>query len=441
MNNPKFLKTLRVYLAIIAACSGLGAHGMNDKAPTPPAAANKHPKQAPKGGDEDVATVWARIVELENREAQSKKQAEQTKQLLSQAEIARRQRAEATKSDRLHDRQVQKKQEISKPDQEKAQKDPTTLQLESDLAFAAKLENDGASLDQLKQLEADLAFAAKLEHDGQQQQEASSTASSAAPSSTCSNSTQDHSTDRLPTKEEAIDTMVTKHTTKAVPNFPDKPIPTDIPKTKDKIIVVPSLQQTVKEDVIEDITNYCGYYAIWNALCFSLSAGADHRLDRKQFSEKLRLMLNTVHDSRSATEPNFNSKNISGRYGLLSLDEIRKIIEGDCSRVIVLELQSIFTPCLLKMQQDEALRDTDPNAYALILAFVEKNIDDISIILTTSANSGHYLAVSAKRKDGNLLMYVADSLSGTAQNHDILMDRIMPVYYLLTGHNERPQRI
>lgn len=263
----------------------------------------------------------------------------------------------------------------------------------------------------------------------------SPTAATAATDGTTSNTSTSISSSTSST-DLAINDIIEQHTSKAKPNYPEQQTPPyniQGDKNGSTIVVLPSLLQVIAEDGYENTTTYCGYYALWNAQCFS-AASYNQRVERSQFINAFRTMLELIGKNRAETERDFNTKAIPGRYGQLHTREIRALIADKLPSTIMLELQSLFAPALYKMSHENAFHDTDPQAFTRVQEFIDRKINVLTIILATSTSSGHYLTVHVTREENNKLTFqVADSLTGSATNKDILINRILPLYYLLTG--------
>ncbi|HML19015.1 MAG TPA: ankyrin repeat domain-containing protein, partial [Candidatus Dependentiae bacterium] len=177
--------------------------------------------------------------------------------------------------------------------------------------------------------------------------------------------------------------------------------------------LIPSLQQARPDG---KLTQMCGYYALYNAVCFTRSREAD-MLHRATFSQFLNEALKDIYALRS-----FNP------LDNLTTQDLQYIIQMHYENlpIIVIEKKSLFI-YLNKIVADinQALEVT-PNKNFL-RDFIEKKINKLSIIAGTGDSSGHWFTLYAERRqDDKIILKISDSAYKIANwnlkrfEHDVL---------------------
>lgn len=206
------------------------------------------------------------------------------------------------------------------------------------------------------------------------------------------------------------------------------------------IHIVPAMQQARSEQYH---SNYCGYYAIYNAISFAKNAislikyefnapifaagSVDPKQNRNHFAKIFPLWLNTIEKYRekSKTLITEQNKNLSQ----ISDEEILEILKP-----IRVPLDFVPMPTFMQQTSLTQLADILPEQYRPLYLYSQQN-GPISISIIGSSNSydGHWFALRAdKDRDGNLTLYIADSLH-TPQWYDDykIITRILPYAYIL----------
>lgn len=218
--------------------------------------------------------------------------------------------------------------------------------------------------------------------------------------------------------------------------------------------IVSSLQQ-VRGD--EDLTSYCGYYALYNALAllnfdakswqnsFQLGEnfGTFDKNDRQKFSRFFNWALSTIAAKRRM-----------GQLGYLLTKELRNLVSIICPNepIVVLEKNHLKTIADGIVKPEEAFDeheqtkdDTEQKRIGneqtreleLLRAFSGGKLDHIVIIAGIGTNVGHWITIHAHRsQEGKVLIKVADSLRLVEDwNHDqsLIVNNILPFYLALTS--------
>ena len=186
--------------------------------------------------------------------------------------------------------------------------------------------------------------------------------------------------------------------------------------------VVPSLQQARSDD---DHTNFCGYFALHNAVGFFAQPAAA-RLNRADFIPFFRDCLQAIHESRG-----------QGPYSNMSAQELRDIVDrhlGDAP-IAVVEMAGLAAHVQFpELELGQAL-DDDQRAAELLQNFINGAIPALSIIAGLGDGFGHWIAIHAMRTpQGAVSIKVADSLHPVNfyNDPDMVAQRILPFYLALT---------
>ena len=185
--------------------------------------------------------------------------------------------------------------------------------------------------------------------------------------------------------------------------------------------VVPSLQQARSD---ENSTNYCGYYALYNALMF---CGHDDtaRLNRADFIRFFEVCLQVIGHIRG-----------HGPYDNLSAQELRTIIDQNLREapIAVVEMTGLVMAVQHPELTLEQVLDNDQRSAELLLDFINGRLPELSIIAGLGAGFGHWIAIHATRtSEGDVSIRVADSLHQINFYNDQAMvdERILPFYAAL----------
>lgn len=219
----------------------------------------------------------------------------------------------------------------------------------------------------------------------------------------------------------------------------------------DKIIMQPSLQQAIKDKMydpetkkMEDTTNstsLCGYYALWNAQCFSENKDSAYRLSRPQFCQELETILLDIKQQRIKNRrPELQSPDKYTQFGWLTSKELEEYIQQQkISNTIVVELLGILQAAAAIQQFKDIDQQNIMNLTLgerqtnLLTNFIEKKQDKLVIILVTGLAAGHYVTLNAKRIDDAITLSVADSMASTIIP-EIVENRMTPVLMALRGN-------
>jgi hypothetical protein len=200
------------------------------------------------------------------------------------------------------------------------------------------------------------------------------------------------------------------------------------------VYIVPTLQQARSET---QHTNYCGYYAIFNALRLAKTnnpagAVAPTQENREIFLTYFSQWLAIDKEYRQEPLKKFKETAENSNLSLINDDEIMEIITKSKLPVTFSPLQTIMEDSSFK-----DLAEIMPNQYGTLYAFSNSiTPGTICFIGSTSSSDGHWFAFRVDRDTvGNLTFYIADSLQRTEWYDDeyLLITRILPYAYLLLG--------
>ncbi len=246
-----------------------------------------------------------------------------------------------------------------------------------------------------------------------------------------------------------IEYIVHRHATQAKANAPSAPqyfvIEDDTLHTssleqstthhQDSVMLWPSLQQKLTVDGKEDVTNYCGYYALWNAYCWANNL-QDIRCNREQFTLALGQMLERVKTSPSVFRQTMMQKKIAEeRFGELeSFEVIEFMRRRGMPHTIFVGTQNLFIAAITG--DHNYLSNEDEHALRLIEQFRAGIITRIIIIVVTGS---HYFTISADKHNATntIRFHVADSAEGSSVSQEVLQSKIMPFYFVLKGSWEK----
>jgi hypothetical protein len=185
--------------------------------------------------------------------------------------------------------------------------------------------------------------------------------------------------------------------------------------------VVPSLQQARSD---EDPTNYCGYYALFNAACF-LGQQEERRLDRDLFTELFEQTLQGISHARG-----------HGPYDNLSARELSGLIERNFNEapIAVVEMAGLATQVQHPELDLGVALDNDRRSAGVLQAFMNGQINMISLIAGLGDGYGHWIAIHAERNtQGAVTIRTADSMHhvGWYNDSQMVVQRILPFYFAL----------
>jgi hypothetical protein len=188
--------------------------------------------------------------------------------------------------------------------------------------------------------------------------------------------------------------------------------------------LIPSLQQARPDG---RLTQMCGYYALYNAVCFAKNREVD-RLNRASFSQFLSIALEDICIRRF-----FNP------LDNLTTQDLQYIIQKHYKNlpIIVIEKKSLFI-YLNKIVADinQAL-EVSPNRNFL-RDFIEKKINTLAIIAGTGDSNGHWFTLYAERgKNGKIIFKISDSASKIATwNLERFEHDVLPFYLAISNSLE-----
>ncbi len=191
--------------------------------------------------------------------------------------------------------------------------------------------------------------------------------------------------------------------------------------------VEPSLSQVVPQD---PDNLYCGYYALFNAIC---TLRHSDPCTRESFVDFFKKALTLIKEAEGKPP-----------YGNLSTSQIRYLIkrlyEGQNIPVAVIENNSLETYLTEVIQKpEEAFEINEDNRDLLIIKeFIEKRLDHIAIIIGRGTLNGHWITLHASRSsDGSISCKLFDSyarVAGWTRNflRECCSAKIIIFYLLLT---------
>lgn len=180
-------------------------------------------------------------------------------------------------------------------------------------------------------------------------------------------------------------------------------------------------------------TNYCGYYAIFNAVqmagaTFPLGAVQPNSANRQAFLKLFEHWLALVQEYRKSHPSEVAQQGLS----LISYDELNNIMGKD-------NLKIPFAPLLVLLWNKNesfdkiAIRYTD--YFAPLFNFSKiRRPKTVTFIGSSLSTDGHYFAMRADKDDkGDLNLYVTDSLHTPQwyQDEYHIITRILPYVFIL----------
>lgn len=191
--------------------------------------------------------------------------------------------------------------------------------------------------------------------------------------------------------------------------------------------VEPSLSQVVPQD---PDNLYCGYYALFNAIC---ALRHSDPCAREPFVDFFKKALTLIKEAEGKPP-----------YGNLSTSQIRYLIkrlyDGQNIPVAVIENNSLYAYLEEVVQKpEEAFEINEDNRDLLIIKeFIEKRLDQIAIIIGRGTLNGHWITLHASRSsDGSISCKLFDSyarVAGWTRNflRECCSAKIIIFYLLLT---------
>lgn len=217
-----------------------------------------------------------------------------------------------------------------------------------------------------------------------------------------------------------------------------EPSPKEDPSTKPidftysniSFTIYPSLQQERKKG---ESTNYCGYYALYNAICMS-NDDFKHMLNRNKFVTEIFVpSLLRIKRSRGNQPP----------YDNLTSPELQTLSEI-YSNVIVVELLNLYWYGQNLYTDLYETFDHNQKTASLFEKFINHEINQLTcLVLITSmkgGNSGHWITVMATRKNDAISLSFADSLHSIQfyiEHKKLIEYRVLPLYWALMGKWEK----
>ena len=194
----------------------------------------------------------------------------------------------------------------------------------------------------------------------------------------------------------------------------------------------PSLQQSRSSD---DHTNYCAYYAVYNAQCLVDGRIQDLRnrdLFAKEFASQLRLIRQ------------YRKENV---YDNLYPNETRLLIDTQ-QMIAVVDLQSLYIYKEIGMDTLAEALDNDGKSAKLVEDFIACKINRLALVVlltsTKQQSSGHWITILAERTKKQVKLTSMDSLHHIKwylEDNQLIVNRIMPIYYVLTNQWQEMMKI
>jgi|GEM_PF-3762732 len=191
-----------------------------------------------------------------------------------------------------------------------------------------------------------------------------------------------------------------------------------------KLVQIPALSQ---KESFDEHSNYCGYYALYNAICLSkLTQEQITRLSTNAVSTATFDQIKEEILSREAFIKNFKKwiskkKGNKPKFDMLATDEIRAL-----SKIIHTLINKNFGVLdrleeLPEEFQDENYKKDYRENYKDIFEQIEKiktsQNKHITLIINTSTRGSHWLAIRLDNIDSKKIITIADSIG-----HDRIQD-------------------
>jgi K+/H+ antiporter YhaU regulatory subunit KhtT len=198
-------------------------------------------------------------------------------------------------------------------------------------------------------------------------------------------------------------------------------IPKPFNDGKAEIVQLPALGQARS---VDEHTNYCGYYTVYNTVCLLRADNmVDALLARAEFSEMFFDMLRNV-----------KSKRKSPPYDNLAEDEIEDLLrmqKVSSTEYVCVEQKSLGGPCdFTDISRGIEASGQVPEAYKTIEAFKTKRTNNLVVIFNVGGKGAHWVAIQVQRhRDGVIRFMVVDSLNMVNWKEDrIIEERLVPLY-------------
>ncbi len=189
--------------------------------------------------------------------------------------------------------------------------------------------------------------------------------------------------------------------------------------------IIPSLQQARPDG---QITNCCGYYALYNALSL-LNPQKFPRLNRQNFNVFFEPALRALWQFRNY-----------GSSDNLIANEIRHLVNilHPNEHIIVLDKNALYGAISGKITLEKAF-DNDQKSVALWRQFMEGDRKELAIVAGIGVDAGHWITIHAKRDQANIFLQVTDSLCKVEswRHNDHICSYVAPFYFALTTQEDQ----
>lgn len=198
-------------------------------------------------------------------------------------------------------------------------------------------------------------------------------------------------------------------------------IPKPFKDGKAEIVQLPALGQA---RTVDEHTNYCGYYTVYNTVCLLRADNiVDALVARAEFNKMFFAMLRDVKSKRKAPP-----------YDNLAEDEIENLLrmqKVSDTEYVYIEQKRLGGPCeytdiskgIEASGQVSAARKT-------IEAFKAKRSNSLVVIFNVGGKGAHWVAIKVQRHDDGVIRFmVVDSLNTVNWTEDrIIEERLIPLY-------------
>lgn len=176
---------------------------------------------------------------------------------------------------------------------------------------------------------------------------------------------------------------------------------------------------------IEEHTNYCGYYTVYNIKCLTQGGqGVQERLlDRAAFAALFSTLLQQIKNLRH-----------HGPYDNLSEDEIEKLLQSqgvsDEQYVFIMQPHVGVACEFTELTKAIAQSGITPAAIKTVAAFKDGRSNNLFIIFNVGGTGAHWVSIYAHRDEGGIINFsVVDSLNLVDWKDDrIINERLVPLY-------------